>query len=226
MEETIAVTDETRKKLYRWAGVLAWITIGYNIIEGIVSVMFGMEDETIALFGFGLDSFVEVISGIGILHMVMRLQTNGTESQDHFEQQALKITGTAFYLLAVGLLLTAVINIFQQHRPETTFWGITISLVSIITMWLLILAKVKVGTQLNSKAILADANCTRACMYLSFILLVSSLGYELTSIGWLDSLGALGIAVFAAKEGRESFEKSRGGSCSCSCSGNQTKCST
>jgi divalent metal cation (Fe/Co/Zn/Cd) transporter len=82
-------------------------------------------------------------------------------------------------------------------------------------MWLLIHYKLKVGRQLNSDAIIADANCTKACLYLSVILLISSLGYEMTGIGGIDSLGALGIAWFAFKEGRESFEKAQGKSCKC-----------
>ncbi|MEK7852009.1 MAG: hypothetical protein AAB275_08995, partial [Deltaproteobacteria bacterium] len=62
------------KDLYQWANTLALITIFYNIGEGLVSVYFGLEDETIALFGFGIDSFVEVISGIGIWHMIRRFK--------------------------------------------------------------------------------------------------------------------------------------------------------
>ncbi len=202
-------------KLYVWALILALITIIYNVAEGVVSVFFGLEDDTIALFGFGLDSFVEVISGIGILHMVTRLRKNGDSDPDRFEQRALRITGTSFYILTVGLILTAGINLYRGHAPETTIWGIIIASISIVTMWLLIHYKVKIGKLLNSDAIIADANCTRACLYLSIILLVSSIGYEFTRIGGIDSIGAIGIAWFAFKEGKESFEKARGKSCDC-----------
>jgi len=83
-------------------------------------------------------------------------------------------------------------------------------------MWVLVHYKLKIGRQYNSQALIADANCTRACMYLSVVLLVSSIGYELTGIGMLDSLGAVGIAVLSFKEGREAFEKARGNLiCSC-----------
>jgi len=208
-----------KESLYRWAYALAIITIFYNILEGLVSIYFGVEDETLALFGFGLDSFVEVISGVGIWHMVKRIKKNHDANPDHFERQALKITGTAFYLLSAGLIVTALINIYQGHKPETTFWGIVISLISILTMWLLIHYKLKVGKQLNSQAIVADAHCTRACLYLSIVLLVSSGGYEVTGIGWIDSLGAVLIAGLSLKEGRESFQKAKGLSCSC-----QDKC--
>jgi len=180
-----------------------------------VSIYFGIEDETLALFGFGLDSFVEVISGIGIWHMMKRIRKNYDANPDDFERQALKITGSAFYILSIGLIATAAVNIYQGHKPETTFWGIVISLISIITMWLLIHYKIKVGKQLDSQAIVADANCTKVCLYLSIILLLSSAGYELTGIGGLDSVGAIFIAGFSFKEGRESFQKAKGLSCSC-----------
>jgi len=207
--------NKEKESLYRWAYALAVITIFYNILEGLVSIYFGIEDKTLALFGFGLDSFVEVISGVGIWHMIKRIRKNYDSNPDHFEMQALKITGTAFYILSTGLIATALINIFQGHKPKTAFWGIVISLISIATMWLLIHYKIKVGKQLDSQAIIADANCTKACLYLSIILLLSSAGYELTGIGGLDSIGAIFIAGLSFKEGRESFQKARGLSCSC-----------
>ena len=207
--------NKDKESLYLWAYTLALITIFYNILEGLVSIYFGIKDETLALFGFGLDSFVEVISGVGIWHMIKRIRKNYDANPDHFERQALKITGTAFYILSIGLIATALINIHQGHKPETTFWGIVISLISIIAMWLLIHHKVKVGKQFNSQAIVADANCTRACLYLSIILLLSSGGYELTGIGGIDSIGAIFIAGISFKEGRESFKKAKGLSCSC-----------
>jgi len=214
--------QDDRAALYRTAWALALITVGYNIIEGLVSVLFGLEDETIALLGFGLDSFVEVISGAGILHMLWRIRRGRAEDgqgfvpPDRFEATALRITGASFYLLSGGLVATAVMNIYAGRAPETTLWGIIVSSISIATMWALIHYKVKVGRALNSAAILADAGCTRACLWLSVVLLVSSIGFELTGIGWLDSAGALGISVFALREGRESFEMARGKACSCS----------
>jgi divalent metal cation (Fe/Co/Zn/Cd) transporter len=203
------------EKLFATALLLARITVFYNIAEGAVSVFFGAADETLSLFGFGVDSFVEVISGIGIWHMLARMMRHPDTSTDAFERTALRVTGTAFYFLAAGLIATAAVNLYTGLRPETTFWGIVISLISIVTMWLLIHFKLKVGRALHSDAIIADANCTKTCLYLSFVLLISSLGYELTGIGWFDSLGAVAIAVFSFKEGRESFEKAKGKSCSC-----------
>lgn len=209
---------DVRQKLHARATYLALFTIIYNIVEGLVSVWAGAADETLALFGFGVDSFIEVISAIGVWHMLRRISANGGETRDEFEIRALRITGWAFYLLTAGLVLTAVVSLYQQHKPETTLWGIVVSLVSISFMWYLIRQKTRVGTALCSQAILADAACSRACVYLSLVLMVSSIGYELTGIGSLDAIGALLIAWLAFREGRESFDKARGLSCSCSCS--------
>jgi divalent metal cation (Fe/Co/Zn/Cd) transporter len=85
-------------------------------------------------------------------------------------------------------------------------------------MWLLIHYKMKIGRRFNSLALIADANCSRACMYLSVVLLVASIGYEITGIGLLDSIGAIVIAALSFKEGREAFEKANG-KLTCSCQG-------
>ncbi|MFZ0131294.1 MAG: cation transporter [Desulfobacterales bacterium] len=207
--------DGRRDGLFKTAILLSQITVFYNLIEGLVSVFLGLEDETLSLLGFGIDSFVEVISGIGIWHMVHRMTRDVSGNVDPFERRALRITGGGFYLLTLGLVSTAAVNLVRGHRPETTFWGIVISLVSIITMGFLIRFKMRVGRQLHSDAIIADANCTKACLYLSFVLLAASAGYAATGIGGLDSLGAIAIAVFAFREGREAFDKARGKPCSC-----------
>ncbi len=208
-----------KNRLYIRASALALITIFYNIAEGLISIFFGLKDESMSLFGFGLDSFVEVVSGIGIWHMIRRVRQNGGEHLDRFEQRALRITGTAFYVLTLGLVVTSIADLVRGHKPESAFWGIVISLVSIVSMWALIRAKVSVGTKLNSQAILADAACTRACLQLSVVLLIASAGYKLTNIGGLDSIGALVIAGLCFREGKEAFEKAKTGSFACTCGG-------
>ena len=206
-----------KQKLLKTALILAIITIVYNIAEGLFSVFFGTSNDTLALLGFGVDSFVEVISGIGVLHMVIRMQGSESNTYDKFERQALKITGTAFYLLTAGLIFGSAINIIIGIKPETTIAGIIISSISILTMYFLMKAKLNVGLKLNSDAIIADANCTKTCFYLSFILLGSSLLYAFFKMGWFDIIGSLGIAWFAYTEGREAFEKSNAEKLGCSC---------
>ncbi len=205
------------KNLIRTAFALSLITIFYNIAEGIISVYFGVSDDALALLGFGVDSFVEVISGIGIAHMILRMKYSKVETRDTFEKTALRITGTAFYLLTVGLIIGSVLNIINDVKPESTLPGIIIAGISILTMYWLMTSKLKVGKALNSDAIIADANCTKTCFYLSFILLAASGLYELFGIAYFDILGSLGIAYFAFKEGREAFEKAKSGNLLCNC---------
>ena len=208
-----------RQKLIQLALTLTIITLVYNFAEGIIAVTFGISDDTLVLLGFGVDSFVEMISAFGILHMVLRMRKSQVDTPDEFEKNALRITGTAFYLLTLGLLVGVGINFYTGEEPETTLVGIIVSSASILTMWFLMRAKLSVGRKLNSNAIIADANCTKTCFYLSFILLASSLLYEFTGIGWVDNVGSLGIAWFAFTEGREAFEKARKGNFSCGCEG-------
>jgi len=209
--------NEKYSKNLKIALYLSFITIFYNLIEGLFSVYFGSIDDTLALFGFGVDSFVEVISGIGILHLIIRMKRNPISERDRFERTALKITGVSFYLLCAGLMIASLILIINDVKPETTMIGIIVSIISILTMYALVHYKLKAGRALNSDAIIADANCTKTCFYLSFILLASSLSYEVFKIAYLDIAGTLGIAYFAFKEGKESIEKSKSSKLSCSC---------
>lgn len=210
----------TKDKWLNTALLLSIITVIYNVIEGLVSVYFGSTEDTLVLLGFGIDSFVEVISGIGILHMVLRMKHSVIKDFDKFERLALRITGVSFILLAVGLVVGSVLNIISNSKPETTLAGIIIAAVSILTMYFLMNYKLRTGKALNSEAIIADANCTKTCLYLSFILLISSILYELFKISYIDVAGSLGIAWYAFSEGRESLEKAKKNQLSCSCGEN------
>lgn len=202
-------------KILNKAFILSLITIFYNLVEGGISTFYGSKDETLALFGFGLDSFVEVLSGIGIAHMIWRMARHDISKRDPFERRALKVTGLAFYVLTAGLVIGAVINLYTGARPVVTKVGIALSVLSIATMYFLYKSKLKVGKRLNSAPVISDANCTKTCFYLSFILLGSSLMYELFSIPYIDEVGSLGIAWYAFKEGKEAFDKANNDSLSC-----------
>jgi len=207
--------EEKERKFYKRAFWLSLFTIFYNIIEGVVSMALGYADETLSLFGFGADSFIEVLSGIGIAIMITRIRQNPDSPKSRFEITALKITGTAFYLLSAGLLAGIILNIIYKHKPETTIWGIVISLISIVVMIWLMNAKKSIGKKLHSEPIIADANCTRVCVYMSVVLLISSLVYEFTGFAYADAIGAAGLIYFSVSEAREAFEKAKGKSCSC-----------
>src|SRR5215216_4653290 len=204
------LSQPTTTKYWTYALWLAFFTIFYNLAEGLTSIFFGISDETLTLFGFGVDSFIEVMSGIGILAMVLRIRQHPDTPRSQFERTALRVTGMSFYLLALGLAASAIYNTFVGHKPETTLPGLIISGISIAIMGVLVMGKRKVGRALGSSPILADANCTMVCIYMSVVLLVSSLIYELTGFGFIDSIGALGLIYFSYSEGKEAFEKAAG----------------
>lgn len=207
--------DFQNKLLYKKAYAISIFTIVYNIIEGLISMGIGYNDEALTLFGFGVDSFIEVLSGIGIAVMITRIQRNPKSSKSEFEISALKLTGTAFYMLSVGLVIGIILNLLNHHKPETTIWGVIISVISIAVMIWLMNTKKDLGKKLHSEPILADANCTKVCIYMSVILLVSSLIYELTGFLYADILGSIGLIYFSISEGKEAFDKAKGKSCGC-----------
>jgi len=207
----------SEQKLYKRAWLLSLFTIFYNVAEGLVSMFFGYQDETLALFGFGVDSFIEVMSGIGIAVMILRIKQNPESNKSDFEKTALRITGIAFYLLSAGLLAGIIVNLITKHKPETTLWGVIISSLSILVMIWLMYAKKRIGLKLNSEPIIADSNCTKVCVYMSVVLLLSSLIYELTGFAYADVIGAVGLIYFSFTEGKEAFEMAKGKECSCGC---------
>ena len=203
------------EKLYRRAYALSLFTIFYNVAEGVISMLMGYEDETLTLFGFGVDSFIEVMSGIGIAAMILRIRKNTESPRSSFEIKTLRTTGTAFFLLSAGLLAGIIVNLTNHHKPETTLWGIIISAVSIVVMVWLMNAKKTVGKLLHSEAIVADSNCTRVCVYMSLVLLASSLIYEFTGFAYADVIGTAGMIYFSVTEGKEAFDKAKGKECAC-----------
>lgn len=208
MEKT--EVDLTGRRLYNQAFGLAVFTVLYNMAEGFLSMLFGYEDENLTLFGFGGDSFIEVISGAGIAVMILRIRANKGQTRSSFERSALRITGVAFYLLTALLIFSGVVSAVKGHVPADTDWGMLISLVSIAVMWFTIIWKTRLGNKLGSDAITADAECARVCIYMSLILLLSSVVYKWTGFAYTDTLGTLGLAWFSFREGKECFEKASG----------------
>lgn len=208
------------QKLYDFALYLSIFTIVYNLAEGLISTVVGFSDESLTLFGFGVDSFIETISGIGIAAMVIRISNNPSSSKSLFEITALRVTGWSFYLLSGGLLISAVLSVVSGKQPESTFWGVVISAVSIIAMLGLIYYKKRVGKALDSKAIIADAQCNVVCVYMSITLLASSFLYEMFALPYIDAAGAFGLIYFSVKEGKECFEKAVSLNDECGCEHN------
>jgi divalent metal cation (Fe/Co/Zn/Cd) transporter len=196
-------------KLWQYAMLFAILTIVFNIAEGLVSIWFGVSDDMLTLSGFGVDSFIETISAIGVAVMISRIRNNPDADKSQFEITALKLTGWCFYGLALILAIGAIFNVVHGHKPESTTAGVVISLISIASMSGLIIAKKRLGVALSCQPMIADANCNLVCVYMSVVLLVASAAFALFHFGWIDTVGTAGIIFLSVREGRESLERAR-----------------
>ncbi len=205
------------QKLYKKAYYFATLTIIFTFIEAGISIYFGYSDESFTLLGFGIDSIIELASAFGVAYMIRRIQENPkSKNRHHFEKNALQIIGYGLILLAIGLVISSLYNIFTQHKPEATLSGIFISISSIAVMYYLMINKEELGKQLSNEAILADADCTKVCIYMSVIVLVSSVVYHFTNFIYIDAIGCLGLAYFCYKEGKEALENAKNDThCTC-----------
>ncbi len=203
----------TERRLYKRALAFASFIVFYNIIEGLISISVGYMDKSLTLFGFGVDSFIEVASNLGVIYMIKRVEQHSKSSRTPFENTALRITGYSFYLLSFGLAIGIVENIINKGRSENTLWGVVISVLSIGVMYYIATSQIKTGKALGSAAIVADAKCTMVCVYMSIVLLVSSAIYQFTGFGYADAIGAAGLIYFSVREGRDALEKARGKAC-------------
>ena len=203
---------------WRIALLLSVATIVFSIIEGFVSTVFGARDESLALFGFGIDSFAEVASSSGVVLMILRLMNHLSTSKSLAEKRALQITSISFFLISGALLFAGLSSLRHGSTPTTTLPGIIVSLVSIAIMLILVCFKRRIGTTLSSDPIIADARCGEVCIYMSLVLLGSSLLYFLWGIRCADSIGAIALAVLSFKEGRGTWRSSQSsGNSSCCC---------
>ena len=186
--------------------LLAYLTIGWNSLEGIVAVGAGIVVGSIALVGFGVDSVIEVSSGAIILWRLA--------SGEHRERLALRLVGISFIALATYVAFDAVKSLFYRELPEASYIGIAIAALSLIVMPFLAHAKRKVAAKLNSRAMHADSRQTDLCAYLSAILLAGLILNAFFGWWWADPVAALIMVPIIAKEGVEAL---RGETCNDSC---------
>lgn len=186
---------------------LEYLTVGWNIVEGVIAVGAGMVAGSIALIGFGVDSFVETISG-AVLIWRLSAEARGRHDEDaieRIEERAEKLVGVAFLLLAAYVAFEAVRTLINQEAPEASPVGIVLTSVSIAVMLWLARAKRRVGEALGSRAMLADAQQTYACWYLSVVALVGLALNAIFGLWWADPVAALGITVLLVREGVEAL---------------------
>jgi len=194
-------------RLYRKGLYLEYFNVTYNILEAIVSIIFGSIAGSIALIGFGLDSIIESSSG---LILIWRLRQHGkisTEAEERIEERATKFVAVTFFVLGFYILFESVKKLLLKDISEPSLPGIIIAIVSIIAMPLLVWQKYKTGKQINSKALIADSRETLACAFLSVALLLGLGANYLFSFWQADPIVGLLIVVFLLREGWQGWKE-------------------
>lgn len=193
---------------------LALATVAYNLVEGLVAMAFGWQDHSLALFGFGADSFIEVASALLVL---WNLRDQGSLVRERWA--ALRI-GWLFVVLAAGIAGGALLQLAGRTHPPTTVPGLVISAVSLAFMAWLWRAKLAAAVALDSATLAADAACSLACIQLSAVLFAGSLVFLLApALWWVDAASALVLAALIGREGQTMVRAARSatftGGCGC-----------
>ena len=186
----------------RRAKLLAWLGIGWHGIEAAVAVGAGIIAGSIALIGFGADSLIESIAGIILL---WRFAASRVSLEDA-ERRAQKLIGLSFYLIAAYVGFEALRSLLFGDRPEASWIGIGLSIVTLLTMPPLAIAKARIGERIGSPATKSEGQQNMLCAYLSAALLIGLSANALFGLWWADPVTALLIAGVAVKEGWEAWQ--------------------
>lgn len=184
---------------------MAWFTIGYNIVEGVVAIAAGAVAGLVSLVGFGIDSGIESISALLVATRLSARLRHGRIDEVR-ERRALRLVAVTFFLLAGYVIIAGVRDLLAGERPDTSIVGIAVLVTSLVVMPLLSAAKRRVGLALGGDPlILADAAETRICVWLSGSTLAGLVLFQLTGAAWLDPVAGFVIAAFAVQEGIEAW---------------------
>ncbi|HYN95298.1 MAG TPA: cation transporter [Pilimelia sp.] len=202
-----APSPARRAQLHRRSLHLAYATACYNLLEGGAAVTAGVAASSVALLGFGLDSFVEVSSALVVIW-----QFRSRVPEDR-ERMALRLIAVSFFALAAWVSVDAMRSLLGGEQAETSPVGIAIAAVSIVVMPLLVWAKRRTGRELGSATVVADSMQTMLCTYLSAIVLVGLVLDATLGWWWADPVAALVIAAVAVREGAEAWRGDRCDDC-------------
>lgn len=192
-------TDLDRQAVAERGRRLEYFTIAWNSLEGLMALTLGWLAGSISLVGFGIDSFIEVTSGTVLL---WRMSVDAdVHSRERNETLSLRIVGASLIALAIYVLYESFSDLLRRNPPEHSIAGIVLACISLVVMPLLARAKKKVGTELGSAAMHADARQTDFCVYLSGILLLGLLLNAGLGWWWADPIAALVMVPIIAKEG-------------------------
>lgn len=196
--DTVASQEERRRYGQR-AQLLAGASVTYNVVEAVIAITAGLVAGSVALIGFGLDSIVEVSSGLIIL---WQFRHPLPESR---ERTALRLMAFSFFGLAAYVGFESVRSLITGHQPESSTVGIVLAATSLVVMPFLSWAQRKTGRALGSNAVVADSTQTLLCTYMSAVLLVGLVLNALLGWWWADPIAGLVIAAVAVKEGRDAW---------------------
>lgn len=193
------VSPQDRARLGRRAQLLAGASVTYNVVEGVVAVSAGLVAGSVALVGFGLDSAVEVSSGLVVL---WQFRSRLPESR---ELRALRLIAASFFALAAYVALESVRALVTASVPDASPVGMALAVASLVVMPYLAWAQRRTGRALHSRSVVADSNQTLLCTYMSAVLLVGLALNAALGWWWADPLAGLVLAGVAVKEGRDAW---------------------
>ena len=211
------VSEADRSRYGRRARLLAGASVAYNGIEAVVAIAAGIVAGSVALVGFGLDSVVDVSSGLIIL---WQFRHKIPESR---EKTALRLMAFSFFALAAYVGFESVRSLVTGHEPDSSTVGIALATTSLAVMPVLSWAQRRTGRALGSNAVVADSTQTLLCTYLSAVLLVGLVLNATLGWSWADPIAGLVIAAIAVREGRQSW---RGDGCCGPLSHGEADCTT
>ncbi|HTT29171.1 MAG TPA: cation transporter [Solirubrobacteraceae bacterium] len=197
-----------REQLVSRARLLAWIGLGWHIVEGAVAIGAGVVAGSVALVGFGADSAIEAAASV----VVIWLMASGRASSERAERRAQQLIAASFGLLAAYIGVEALRDLVGGHHPAVSWVGVGLSVVTLLTMPPLAIAKRRVGEALGSSATASESRQSMLCAYLSAGLLIGLLANAIAGWWWADPVVALGIGAVAAREAREAWH---GETCDC-----------
>jgi len=202
----MTINNSDKKSLRKRALFLSYFTVGYNVLEGLISILAGALAGSVALLGFGLDSFVESLSGAIMIWRFGRHQEIEEHEEEKIEKIATRAIAITFFILAAYVIYESTTKLINNEVPEPSLLGIIVAIFSIVIMPLLFLAKYRTGKSLKSKSLVADSKETLACFFLSVSLLIGlGLNYWL-GLWQADPIVGLLIAGFLIYEGYETFK--------------------
>ena len=199
---TAGPTPERRQQLVERARLLAWVGIGWHVLEAAIAIGAGLAASSIALIGFGADSLIESVAGLVV---VWRFASSRQESESA-ERRAQRLIAASFWVLAAYVGVEAVRSLVVGTHPDASWIGMGLAVVTLITMPLLAEAKARVGNELNSSATVSEGRQNMLCAYLSAGLLVGLGANAVLGWWWADGVTAIAIAGVAAREGWKSWQ--------------------